>query len=289
MHDYIFSDLRIVSNITRRGRRGGCGLVLNASFPIFCLNYYCQYFLLRVQHVTKWWIFLSSKFPWHANNVSEQPASVVYWFMWFVLHSILRSLTTEVSQQQKCNEPVNWNYLRFSFPHRKAHSSQARLELRNVHFPIFINIQLLKQLSETFRAVLLQTMRLGEHEFPYKLIHDELRYLYCIFFPHEIQRLQGNCGRTTDVAWHWRKQTLPKRLAHYVRLSQSFFYCHYLLTLNVLLICRRLTELRRRDQYYWVICPRCLLILDGHTQIYTSSQPASLTHCQKLLNRGCIQ
>lgn len=170
-------------------------------------------FSIRVQHVTKWWIFLSSKFPWHANNASEQPVSVVYWFMWFILQSIRRSLPTEVSQQQKCNEPVNWNYLRFSFPHRKAHSSQARLELRNVHFPIFINIQLLKQLSETFRAVLLQTMRLGEHEFPYKLIHDELRYLYCIFFPHEIQRLQGNCGRTTDVAWHWRKQTLPKRLA----------------------------------------------------------------------------
>ncbi len=98
---------------------------------------------------------------------------------WFILHSKPRSITTKVSQEQKCSETVNWNYLRFSFPHREAHSSQTRLELRNIHFPIFVNIQLLKQLCESFRVVLLQTMRFGEHEFPYKLIHDEVR---CIFF-----------------------------------------------------------------------------------------------------------
>lgn len=101
--------------------------------------------------------------------------SLSTWLVWFMLHPIRRAITTKVCQPQKYSEPENWNYLRFSFAHREAHSSQARLELRNIHFPIFINIQLLKQLRETFSVVLLQTMRIGEHEFPYKLKHDELR------------------------------------------------------------------------------------------------------------------
>ncbi len=102
--------------------------------------------------------------------------------MRFILPLKPRSTTTKVSQEQKCSEPVNWNYLRFSFPHREAHSSQARLELRNIHFPIFVNIQLLKQLRESFRVVLLQTMRFGEHEFPYKLMHDEVRCIPYLYF-----------------------------------------------------------------------------------------------------------
>lgn len=72
-------------------------------------------------------------------------------------------------------------------------------------------------------------------------------------------------------------------------------------TLNaVLLICRRfrLSWAKKEGlELLGVISLRCLLILDGHTQMYTSSsQPAEGffpsflfdSLCQELRNRGCI-
>lgn len=62
-------------------------------------------------------------------------------------------------------------YLNRVRPQTEAHVGQARAQLRDIHLPILIHVQLVEKRLEAFARLVAQTPSLGEKHLPQGLIH----------------------------------------------------------------------------------------------------------------------